>query len=305
MPVSNHPKIRVAVIRGGPSSVYEDSLKTGDYVLKALRKMHDEYEPLDIFISKDEEWHREGLVKEPHQALREVDIVWNALHGKYGESGQAQRILENLQIPFTGSNAATSALSLDKALTKHLYQRHSLLTPAHELITERNLNDDLLINIFRNYLHPVIVKPADGSGSIGICLAHTFFELMKAIKDTFKLSPRVVVEEFIQGDEISCTVIEEAKGEQLYALLPLSKSGKLKMEENRAVEEMAKQAHGLLKLRHYSNSDFLITPRTRKVYILETNSLPVLHEDSLTHHSLLATGWHFCDFVDHILKLAK
>lgn len=295
-------KIRVAVIRGGPSNSYHTSLKTGGQILSILREMPEVYEPMDIFISKDGEWHREGLVEDPHHALQHADVVWNALHGQYGEDGQVQRVLESLQIPFTGSNSVASALSMDKDMTKNLYRKYSLLTPEHELITEDNLNDDLLISIFRKYLHPVVVKPANGSESIGVRLAHTFYELAQAIKDTFKYSPRVLVEEFIKGDESTCIVINEAKGERIYALLPVSKSGNLRTNENKQIEEIAKQVHEALGLRHYSGSDFIITPRN-KIYILETNSLPVLHNQSIAYNSLFSTGWRPRDFVDHVLKL--
>lgn len=297
-------KIQVAILRGGPSSGYGDSLKTGEHILSTLRDMPEVYEPVDIFISKDGEWHRGGLVHEPHQALKYVDVVWNALHGSYGEDGQVQRVLENLQIPFTGSGAVASALASNKEVAKRFYRECSFLTPAHELITKNNLNEDQLVSIFRNYLHPVIIKPANASGSLGVSRAHTFQELKQMIKETFVHSPRVLVEEFIKGDEVSCAVIENAKGEKIHALPPSSTSKfKLEAVESKQIEEMAKRAHEALGLSHYSSSDFIVTPK-RKIYILETSSLPVLHEDSLTRHSLHVAGWRPRDFVGHILKLA-
>ncbi len=296
-------KIRVAVLRGGRSNDYAASLKTGGHILSTLREMPDSYEPIDIFISKDGEWHREGLVEEPHRSLRYADVVWNALHGEYGEDGQIERLLESLQIPFTGSSAVASALAMNKELAKRLYRQYSLPTPGYELITEQNLDEDRLIAIFRNYLLPIVVKPANASGSLGVRLAHTFHELKQAIRETFSHSPRVLVEEYIKGDEASCSVIESAKGEKIYALLPSNKSKfKLKTEENKQLEEMAKRAHEALGLRHYSSSDFIITPK-KSIYILETNSLPVFHQDSLVHHSLKATGWRSRDFVEHVLRL--
>lgn len=295
-------KIQVAVLRGGPSSEYDVSLKTGGHILSTLREMLDVYEPVDIFISKEGEWHHEGLVLEPHRILQHIDVVWNALHGQYGEDGQVQKLLEGLQIPFTGSSAVASALSMDKDMTKRLYRRYSLLTPAHELITQENFDEDQLINIFRNYLHPVIVKPANGGSSIGIRLARTFKELKEVVKHALKDSKRVIVEELIRGKEATCVVIEKAKGERIYALLPSSKSIKFSTEENKQIEKMSKQAHEVLGLRHYSSSDFIITPK--KIYILETNSLPTLHEGSSILNSLHNTGWRTRDFVNHVLKLA-
>ena len=297
-------KIKVAVLRGGPSSDYDASLKTGEYILSALRDMPEVYEPVDIFISKDGEWHRRGLVHEPHRALEHSDVVWNALHGSYGEDGQVERLLESLQIPFTGSSAVASALALNKEMARRLYRKQSLPTPAHELITEDNFSEERLIGIFRNYLFPVTVKPANASGSLGVSLAHTFHELKQAIKETFAHSPRVLVEEFIKGDEVSCVVIEDAKGERIHALPPSSKSKfKLEIEESKRIEEIARRAHEALGLSHYSSSDFIVTPQ-RKIYILETSSLPMLHENSLMHRSLHAAGWRPRDFVDHVLRLA-
>lgn len=297
-------KIKVAVLRGGPSVGYDTSLKTGEHVLSVLRNIPDTYEPLDIFISKDGEWHKEGLVHEPHQVLRYVDVVWNALHGSYGDDIQVQRVLEGLKIPFTGSNSVSSVLSMNKDMAKNVYQRHSLNTPLHELFLKDNLDEDKLVTVFRTYLHPVIVKPSNGVDSLGVRFAHTFHELKLAIKEAFKHSPKVLVEEFIKGDEVSCVVVEGARGHKLYAFLPVGKNKPvLKVEENKQIGEMAKCAHEMLGLRHYSGSDFIITPK-RKIYILETNSLPAFYDGSLMHQSLGATGWKSHDFVKHVLGLA-
>ena len=295
-------KIKVAVIRGGLSSQYDTSLKTGEYILSTLREMPETYEPIDILISKNGEWHREGLVEKPHQTLDLADVAWNALHGPFGEDGQIGRLFEGLQLPFTGSSPVASVLSMNKDMARRLYKRHLLLTPAHEVITKDNLNEDYLIAIFRNYLHPVIIKPANTSRSLGVALAYTFSELKEKIEETLDRSSRVLVEEFISGDEVSCLVIEGARDEKIYALIPVSKS-KLKTEQSKEIERIAKLAHEALGLRHYSSSDFIITPN-KKIYILESNSLPALHEGSSMHESLLSTGWRPRDFVNHVLRLA-
>lgn len=301
-------KIRVAVLRGGPSHAYDESLKTGTYVLSLLREMPEEYEPIDIFISKDGEWHHAGLVEEPHRILSRADVVWNGLHGTYGEDGAVQQLLENLSMPFTGSGIAASAFSHNKELSKEFYRRHGLLTPEFEIIDTSNYTDEELIRVFRNYLHPVIVKPSTGVRAAAVSLAHTFQELKEAVKKCFTHSPKVLVEEYVPGTVASCTVIEKAKGERLYALMPAHLESerrrvKPKLEEMKEMEKMAKLAHEALGLRHFSSSDFVVTPRG-KIYILETNSQPLFHEDSLMHTSLEATGWRPQDFADHCLKLA-
>lgn len=300
--MSNGSQIRVAVLRGGPSHAYESSLQTGAHVLSLLRKSPEKFAPLDIFVSKDGKWHLSGLEHEPYHALRETDVVWNALHGDYGEDGQVQRILETLGLPFTGGDAISSSLSTNKDMAKRVYERHSLPTPLHELLSKESFGDEHLIQIFRTYLHPVVVKPADKSHSLGVRLAHTFQELKQAVKDAFSYSKKVLVEEHVKGHELTVVTIDKARGEEVYALLPTNFS-KIRTEERLRVEEMAKRAHQVLGLRHYSSSDFVVTPKG-KIYLLETNALPAFHQDSHLHRSLEATGWRSHDFVEHVISLA-
>lgn len=294
------PRIKVAVLRGGPSEGYEHSLKSGAHVLKVLRELPENYEPLDIFISRDGEWHREGLVESPEQALRHVDVAWNALHGRYGEDGQIQRILESLKVPYTGSDALPASLSYNKHLTKEIYRKHSLLTPEFEVFTEEDLTDEKLIKVFRELLHPVVIKPVLGTHSIGVRRAHSFNEVKEAVREVLKESPKVIVEEEVRGMEIVSTVIEKAKNERLYTLIP---TGGRISEENKKISEMSRIAHEALGLRHYSSSDFIITPKGR-IYILETNALPTLHEDSHLHSSLKNTGWKPKELIEHCINLA-
>src|SRR3989338_1236657 len=291
--------IRVAVLRGGPSPEYDVSLKTGANILSLLRKWEGRYEPVDIFISKDGEWHRDGIVREPYEALGDADVVWNAMHGHYGEDGQVQKQLENLKIPYTGSGMHASARAYDKEVAKLAYQNAGLLMPRHELFTPETLTEEKLVYVVRNYIHPVIVKPASAGSSVGVRLAHGIIELKEATKNAFAHSRKVLVEEFVQGREATCGVVEGLRGEKTYALIPY---GNTTQEENAKIIEISKRAHEALGLRHYSSSDFIITPRG-KIYILETDSQPVLHEDSRLYDSLLSTGIKPHDFVDHCISL--
>src|SRR3989344_4651203 len=102
-------KIRVAVLRGGRSPAYEHSLKTGAHVPSLLGEKPEAYDPLDIFISKSGEWHTSGLVQKPEKILKGVHVVWNGIEGSHGEDGQLQQMFENMNIPFTGSSAVSSA----------------------------------------------------------------------------------------------------------------------------------------------------------------------------------------------------
>ncbi|HEY6018698.1 MAG TPA: D-alanine--D-alanine ligase, partial [Candidatus Paceibacterota bacterium] len=106
----------VGVLRGGPSSEYEVSLKSGASVLAALPK--DKYEARDIFIDRTGAWHNRGIAASPDKALAGVDVVFNTIHGEYGEDGQLHEILEPLGVPYTGADRLSSVLAFNKARTK-------------------------------------------------------------------------------------------------------------------------------------------------------------------------------------------
>lgn len=297
-------KTRVAVVRGGRSHRYDDSLQTGNYVLSALREMPDHYEPLDIFISKDGEWHKEGVVHEPYLTLRHADVVWNALHGVHRDEGRVEKLFENLGVPFTGSKAFSSSISDNRDMSKRLYNDLSFHTPRHQVFTVDDFDDDKLIEMFRSIMHPVIVKPISRSNSFNKKMARTFKELKNSIQELFSTSPKVVIEEYIEGDEFSCLVLEGGRGEKIYAMLPYtSSSSKVSTEESKEIERLAKEAHSALGLRHYSSSNFIVSP-SRRIYIMGTESTPAFHEDSSAHNSLVESGWSPKDFVDHVIKLA-
>ncbi|CAN5143204.1 D-alanine--D-alanine ligase [soil metagenome] len=317
--------IRVAVLRGGASSHYDASLRTGEHVLNMLRLKPEIYEPMDIFISKDGTWHLGGVEKEPHQALMYADVIFNALHGEYGEDGQIQSLLSKLHIPFTGPDMVSSAITRNKHMSKTVYENHSILTPKYQVISE---DDEVtkLIEIFRNYLHPIVVKPSSSDMMKGLVLAYTFEELVKAVDATLEYSKYVILEEFIRGKEARVGVVENARGENLYALIPLEAhtphknmrpdydtklsspiehktSTGFTIEENKVLEDIAKRAHTALGLRHYSHSDIILTPRGR-AYMLETTALPQFSKGTSFEASLQNAGWTSEAFVDHIIELA-
>ncbi len=265
-----------------------------------MREDPEKYKPLDVFISKDGEWHVSGKARSPHEALRHVDLVWNALHGEYGEDGKMNQLLSKMNLPHTGSGSLSLAMAMNKDLAKKIYQTNNLLTPRHEVLLG-NVSTDELVEIFRNFLHPVMVKPVTGRASLGVKIAHSFNELKDAVVEAFRYAERVLVEEFVQGKEARCSVLENYRDRRLYALIPDPPEFKSKLHKE--VESMAERAHQALGLRHYSSSDFIITPKG-KVYILETNALPELSKDSHLSRSLFNIGVSPKEFVNHIISLA-
>lgn len=316
-------KIKVGVLRGGPSSEYDVSLRTGGSVLKNLSE--DKYDAQDIFISRDGQWHFRGMPVLPEQIIRQVDVVFNAMHGEYGEDGTVQKILDSFSIPYTGSRAFASAVGMNKLLTKQGIESSDIQTPEYVIIdAPENIEKDIL-GIFRGFTQPSVIKPITGGSSVGVTIARDYESLRDGIYKAFEYSPRVLIEERIHGREATCGVIDGFRGEELYALMPVeiippdkhaffdyeSKYSGESQEVCPAhfdavikeeIQRLAVEAHRALGLRHYSRSDFIVSPRG--IYFLEVNTLPGLTQGSLLPKELTAAGATLPEFLDHLVSLA-
>jgi D-alanine-D-alanine ligase len=293
-------KIRVAVLRGGPSHEYETSMATGKTVLDTLRRQESKYIPLDIFISKDGEWHSSGRVVEPHVALEHADVVWNALHGRYGEDGQVQQLLTSLHVPYTGSSPAASVFAYHKDHANKIFQDNGLSVLRHKVLAKDQYNDEDLMHVFRNFMHPVRVRPLGVRAALAH-VVHAFKDLDLAVRNAMAESAHVIVEEWIRGREVHAGVVEGMRNEKLYALIP--QPAHFGPSAHKSIEASAKLAHHALGLRHYSSSHFVITPQG-KIYIIETAAQPALN-DSAFAHSLDSVGMSRDDFVEHLISLAR
>lgn len=317
-------RVRVGVVRGGPSHEYEVSLRTGAEVLQHLPS--EKYQAKDIFIDTSGVWHHQGRPVEPISVLRQVDVVFNALHGTYGEDGQIQRLMDTVGVRYTGSKALGSAFAMNKLRAKDIAKTTGLKTPGHvELMVSSTLAGDL-VRAFKTFSPPLVVKPAQAGSSVGVSLPRTFAAFEEAVRAAFEISPRVLIEEYIQGKEATVGVLEHFRSEPLYAMLPVEivpKSGSnffdydakykgnseercpgnFTKDETDELSRLAKSIHEALGLRHYSRSDFIIHPK-RGIFYLETNTLPGLTSESLVPKALKAVGCEFPDFLDHLLTLA-
>ena len=317
-------KLKVGVMRGGPSSEYDVSLKTGSNVMKTLRDRH---EVRDIFIDRQGRWHIDGIERTPERILPHVDVIFNAMHGTYGEDGQVQKILESHKVPYTGSNALASALGMNKWFSKKYFRDHGLHTPRGLLFRPHSYDDRLLDSVLEDFRGAVVVKPVSAGSSIGVSLARDPHSFAQALDQAFQYSPDALAEEYLAGREATCGVVEGSRPGELYALPPveirntssekdiwgyeakyadelheLVCPGNFSAQEKHALEDMAVRAHKALGLRHYSRSDFMVTPQG--IYILETNTLPGITSASLFPKALSAVGVHLHEFLDHVLELA-
>lgn len=318
-------KTRVAVLRGGPSSEYHVSLKTGATVLANLPE---QYHPIDVFIDMDGVWHYNGRKEKPHTILGKVDVVWNALHGEYGESGALQEILESHGVRFSGSKRLGAVFSFNKFLAKQVAERGGIKTP-HALIFRKEdvpSHEVLAGELYRTFPQPCIVKPVSKGSSIGISVAHTPEEIAAALSAAFSVSEKILVEEYIEGREAACGVVEGFRGSPFYSLLPVEITlpeghrffnfetrygeegghrcpGNFSITEKDELQRLATEVHRLLGLRHYSRSEFIVHPK-RGIFFIEADALPDLHEGVSPYlQSLHAVGATPSDFVGHILTL--
>ena len=147
-------------MRGGPSSEYEVSLKSGAHVLEHLNQ--EKYEPRDIFIDKNGQWHVHGRAATPEKALTGVDVAFNVLHGEYGENGEVQKLLEEIGTPYTGSDAFVSTVAFNKHATREIVKKLGIKVAHGTLVEPGEDLDALSLQLFRSFPHPAIIKPVVG-----------------------------------------------------------------------------------------------------------------------------------------------
>ncbi len=315
-------KLRVGVMRGGLGGEYHVSLRTGANVIAALPR--DKYEVHDILITNAGEWHLDGVPTTPAKLMQHVDIVFNALHGEFGEDGKVQKILEIFNIPYTGSTALPSAIGMNKELAKKYFSAVGIKVP-HGLVVSRGEEvSDVVARVGNEVRAPWVIKPLSGGSSVGLSLAHTPGELVSAIERALAYSEKALIEEYVRGREITLGVVDSASGVGSYATPPLEillPEGKLfdydqkyknashpvgparmSDDERRALEEAALRAHAHLGARHYARYDFILTDEGP--CLLEVNTLPGLTNTSLLPQSLSLNGLALPEFIDYVLTLA-
>ena len=316
-------KTRVGVLRGGPSSEHDISFKTGANVLKNLSE---KYQPVDIFIDKSGTWHVHGIASTPEKIFKKVDVLFNALHGDYGEDGGIQHLLDTFKIPYTGSGRLSSAFAMHKGHTKKLLKAHGIKSPYHKIVHKDQVTKETIHDLFRSIPHPSVVKPVSKGSSLGVSVVLGFLDFEEALQKAFTLGPAVMIEEYISGREATCGVLEAFRDESLYAFFPaevvldpsqkffnfdakyggksrIVHPGRFSRLEMETIKNFSRIAHQVLGLRHYSRSDFIVHS-SRGVYFLETNSLPGLSVNAPYVESLSSVGTPFSHFIDHVLKLA-
>lgn len=297
-------KLKIVVLAGGPSSEHEVSLKTASNVVAKLDKK--KYDVQQIIISKEGKWPIS-----PEKLL--ADVVFIAMHGVYGEDGTIQSILEKTGVPYTGSDVVASKLGMDKRKSSEVFASNGLLVPESFDVSRCKF--------------PVVVKPADGGSSVGVAIVETPDLLEKAIHEAGKHSRDILIQEYIEGRELTCGVLDDGLGNAIALppteIIPVARKffdyhskyivgasrevtpPDLPEKIIKAIQETALKAHKSIGCSGMSRTDVIIkNSEPSKIYVLEINTIPGLTETSLLPQQALAAGMSFTELLDRIIAAA-
>ena len=241
-----------------------------------------------------------------------ADVVFLGLHGEDGENGKVQAAFDLLGIRYTGTDYVSSALAMDKSLAKELFAFHSIPTPAGIHLKKGEEST-------QRVPFPCVVKACRGGSSVGVCIAHDEKEYQAALEEAFRYDEEAVIEQYIQGREFSCAVID-GKALPVIEIAPLTgfydyknkyQAGstietcpadlpKEKAEEMQAISE---KVFAALRLKQYARMDFMMDG-DGKLYCLEANTLPGMTPTSLIPQEAQAMGVSFEDLCEWIMELA-
>ncbi len=294
---------RVGVLMGGLSAERPVSLESGRAVAAGLRRSG--YEVVEIDVSRD-------LPRAIETA--DIEAAYIALHGRWGEDGTVQGLLELLALPYTGSSVLASAMAMDKIISRHLLGAHGLPVPPGYAVSP-----DTPGNLPREWGLPVIVKPADEGSSFGISLVQNREDFPAAVQKALALSNRVLVEQFVSGPEVTVAVLN---GQALGALevephrsfydykAKYEEGGSThhippRIDNNRLDEllEFAPQTYRALGCGGAARVDFIV-PVDQPSVILEVNTIPGMTERSLLPEIALSKGVSFDQLVSRIIESA-
>ncbi|MFA5144053.1 MAG: D-alanine--D-alanine ligase [Candidatus Omnitrophota bacterium] len=289
---------RVGVLAGGPSSEREISLRSGKAVHNALIQ-----EGIEAFFI-DVRGNIYDIIKS-----EKLDVAFLALHGKFGEDGTVQRILDSAGIRYTGSAAEASKLALDKIASKEAFVRSDIPTPKYIVAEAGTLaNGKAGFNLPSWGKFPVVVKPQFEGSSIGLSVVKEARALEGALEEAFKYGPKALVEEYISGRELTVgilndeplPVIEIVPKARVYDYAAKYRDpdtqylvpAPIKESEERSAKSLGVRSHSALGCRSFSRTDMIMDERGR-IFVLEVNTIPGMTERSLLPKAAAAAGVNF------------
>jgi D-alanine-D-alanine ligase len=305
---------RVAVLKGGGSLERQVSLRSGAQVEDALARLGHDVVAIDV--SHD-------LVARLREAA--VDVAFVAMHGRDGEDGTVQELLEILGIPYTASGVSACMRCADKVLTKHAMCDAGLPTPDFYSFTETAFKElgaaDALGAIEGRLEFPIVVKPADQGSALGVRFARSAVDVPPALVAAFSYSHKVLLERHVHGRELAVSVLgDEAlpvveavpREEDFYDFSARYTIGRTAFvcpaELDEALTERAQglalEVFRLLGCRGFARVDLMLEQATGELYVLEVNAIPGLTETSLLPQAAEAAGIDFDRLIDRIVEMA-
>ena len=295
--------MKIGVIMGGISSEREVSLKSGKEILDNMNK--EKYESIVPILINSK--------KDVIERLENIDFAFLALHGKFGEDGSIQGILEGMNIPYSGCGILSSAVCMDKDLTKKIIKSASIPTAPWVVIKSLSEID---YDKIEEIGYPVFIKPNNGGSSIATFFVKSSKEVESCVKEGLKYNNKIIVEKYIEGEEITSFILN---GEVFPTLQIKVKNGKFfdyssKYDESgaeeievylpdkiqEAVNKIAKQCFHELNCSVYSRVDMILSEDIP--YVLEVNTLPGMTSTSLSPKSAKARGIDFSQLLDKIIE---
>ncbi|QWD89694.1 D-alanine--D-alanine ligase [Polynucleobacter sp. MWH-CaK5] len=300
---------KVGVLLGGKSGERDISLMSGKGVLDAL-------------ISKGVNAHAfdPGQQAITELAAQKFDRVFIALHGRYGEDGTMQGLLEQMNLPYTGSGVLASALAIDKQATKRLWSSFDLATPRFAML---NAKSDWQ-KIIQDLGLPIIVKPAREGSSLGLSKVMKAEDLPAAYALAAKLDRDVMAEQCIIGEELTCPIVGDGENARALPVIRivapdsnydyhnkyfsddtkyLCPTG-LDLALETKVQELALSAYRALGCKGWGRADVMIDQKTNQPYLLEMNTAPGMTGHSLVPMAAKAAGVEYADLVLWLLSKA-
>ena len=298
---------KVLVVLGGTSGERAVSLESGKACVKALKKRN------YIVSTFDPKYKNFNLINK-----KKVDIIFNALHGKDGEDGVAQSYFEYLRIAYTHSGVVSSYNSMDKVISKKIFIKNKIFTPNYFIIQKDHIKPSSLKKKFvkKNFSFPIVIKPINEGSSLGVKIAKNFLELKKLTELLFKTYKRLMLEQYIGGQEVQVAIINNRPLGAI-ELIPrrsfydykakYTKSAKtehimparIKKDKYSEVLKLALKAHLALSCKGVTRTDFKFFKN--KFYLLELNTQPGMTSLSLVPEIASYYGISFENLVEKIL----
>ena len=304
-------KLRLALLAGGKSGEREVSLKGAEEVARAL-------DPQKYVVRRYDPATDLALLAAEADTL---DVAFILLHGPFGEDGTVQGFLDLLSLPYQGSGVLGSALAMDKNLAKILYRNNGLKVPEWYMAQKEDIDNPSKIPGQLGL--PLVIKPVNQGSSLGMTIARSEDEITEGLKKAFAIDHQVMVEEFIEGREITggilgndeltpLPLVEIIPGEQYeffdyeakYQPGASSEICPAELDDPITIraQQYALTAHRALQLRGYSRTDMIVCGDD--IYVLETNTIPGMTPTSLLPQGAAAAGLDFAALLDRLIELA-